>query len=165
MAYEYGLNIKRNDIPKADDESFQSPRPQIKETKDQERLKEVYLPPEVNHDPAAPVVEHVVSTIKSKGNNRLAELIALATEKAKQSARAEENEKLGYSSPRVKPEKIEKVRGSQVIITDDDKCDDEIFIRRTMSGDIHSEEFKRLFYANGGKEYVEKTGLLYAQAF
>ncbi|MER3478883.1 MAG: hypothetical protein C4287_23495 [Leptolyngbya sp. ERB_1_2] len=52
----------------------------------------------------------------------------------------------------------------RVQFTEGDVCDERTFIIRTRSSDIHSEEMKRLFWANGGEKYLV-LGLSYASAF
>jgi hypothetical protein len=160
---EYGITILRPEQPKDDSDTFKSRLPKIEETKDQARLKEVYSPPEVDHSIAKPVSLLVQDTVKRMGNDRLAELIAKASEKAKAAARTETKEERVSSYQSISSS---KKTVCPIQYTDADRCSsDEEFIKRTMGGDVHSIELKSLFYANGGQSYIDGTGLLYAMAF
>ena len=46
----------------------------------------------------------------------------------------------------------------------EDVCDDSTFVRKTIRGELHTNEYKRLFWANGGEKHLV-GGLTYAQAF
>lgn len=164
-----GLTIKRPETVSKEDNSFQSPRPELPLSEDQLRLNHV-TPPDVDHTPAEPVIEKSIDHAKNINNNRLAELLAKAELAAKEQAKIIERAHRISTNDPVRSRKVTntnvapKVSEPQVLITDADKCDDETFIKRAMGQDIHQPEMKRLFYANGGQTYID-TGLLYAQAF
>ncbi len=73
----------------------------------------------------------------------------------------------GRALPKVSRVRKPKVQVSSVIpvqFNAEDVVDPATFIKRTVNGDYHSPEMKRLFYANGGEVYL-KAGLSYANAF
>lgn len=177
----YGITIKREDTPKKEDDgSFQSSHPEVPVSKDAERLGHT-RPPVIDHTPAQPALEQAAEQAQEKGNDKLAALLAKAGEAARELAK-----KVGIgqaeranNSPRgakKKPSIIEQASPGNpcpVIWTQADVVSDEEFIKRTIasidynehsSGLIHSEELKRLFWANGGSKYLE-IGLLYGPAF
>jgi hypothetical protein len=108
-----------------------------------------------------------VERAKQDGNEALAAKIAEAQKKANEAMARVRGEKPATPKAKVvKSGKKPTTTGPIIPVTfsQDDVCDPETFIKRTRSGDYHAPEMKRLFYANGGTEYM-KSGLSYANAF
>ena len=173
-----GLTIKRPEVIKEDDGSFQSLRPNVSAPPDAIRLAEVYSPPVVDHTPAVPINDQIIEKAKEAGKNKLAELFERAAERAKQSALlievARRRETNGPSKPRKSsssssvssPNVIPAATKSepQILFSEEDECEnDEEFIKRTLNGDYHSTELKRIFFAAGIQKYLD-IGLLYPAA-
>jgi hypothetical protein len=175
----YGITIKRDlDTPKQEDDgSFNSSHPEVPVSEDAERLGHC-KPPVIDHTPALPALEQAKEQAQAKGNDLLAALLAKAGEAARELAK-----KVGISqkerAPRGEKKKVSLIEivpapsPCPVIWTQADVLSDEEFIKRTISsidynehssGSIHSEESKRLFWANGGARYIE-IGLMYGPAF
>lgn len=112
----------------------------------------------------------LVQQAKDSGNDKLAALIAKAQEDAKLAAKRAEERKAGKPMT-VQKRKERTVKAAPTVAAavqgefgPEDVCDDRTFIIRTRSGDFHTDEMKRLFWANGGLAYM-KAGLSYASAF
>lgn len=141
------------------EERFTAPRPAFNAPKDES----ITTPQPRDNRPAESLVERT----KREGKDILAEKIAKAQEAAKQAMARANGEKVTTSKPRVSSGRKSKVQTpgmAPVAFQPEDVCDPETFIKRTRSGDYHAPEMKRLFYANGGVEYM-KAGISYANAF
>jgi len=141
------------------EERFTAPRPAFNAPQNAEHL----TPQPRDNRPAESLVERT----KREGKDILAEKIAKAQEAAKQAMARANGEKVTTPKPRVNKGKKSKVQTpgmAPVSFQPEDVCDPETFIKRTRSGDYHTPEMKRLFYANGGEVYM-KAGISYANAF
>src|SRR5262249_13409240 len=110
----------------------------------------------------------LVEKAKSEGNDKLAEMIAKAQASAKAAAERAAAKREGRTLPSV-PRKPSKKKETPIVVqvghfNPEDVCDERNFIIRTRSSDIHSDEMRRLFWANGGEKYI-KAGLGYAAAY
>jgi hypothetical protein len=141
------------------EERFTAPRPAFNAPKDES----VTTPQARDNTPSL----SLAARAKLNGNEALAKKIAEAQEKANEAMARARGEKPATTKQRVTKGKKQKTEASTIIPVEfhpEDVCDEATFIRRTNSGDYHTPEMKRLFYANGGAEYL-KSGLSYANAF
>lgn len=141
-------------------ERFESPRPtfQAPQNADYMNVKEK------DNTPAKSLVQQA----KETGNDKLAEMIAKAQESAKKAAEIAAAKREGRKLPST-PRKPSAKKDTPIVVqvghfNPEDVLDARSFIIRTRSSDIHTDEMRRLFWANGGEKYI-KAGLGYAAAY
>ncbi len=139
-------------------ERFEAPRPAY-----QAPVNAGYTTPTQRDNTPA---KSLVQKAKESGSEKLAALIAKAEENAKKAVARAEALRAGKTIPSQK--RVKKSEAVPVVqvghFNPEDVCDEKTFIIRTRSSDIHSEEMKRLFWANGGKKFID-AGLGYASAY
>jgi hypothetical protein len=137
-------------------ERFKAPRPAFQAPKNAPHLE-----PKYKENVPAP-------SLASQASVATSEMVKRALLAASQAAKTETPDT--YGKPRQK--RAAKVETVEVKIKGDERpkyepedvCDDRTFIVKTRSGDYHTPEMKRLFWANGGERFMV-AGLTYAQAF
>jgi hypothetical protein len=141
-------------------ERFEAPRPtyQVPQNADYMNVKEK------DSTPAPSLVQKA----KSEGNDKLSEMIAKAQASAKAAAERVAAQREGRKLPST-PRKSAKKESAPIVVqvghfNPEDVCDDRTFIIRTRSSDIHTDEMRSLFWANGGEKFI-KAGLGYAAAY
>jgi len=123
--------------------------------------------PKVRDNTPAP---SIVEATKKSGDPKLVAMMEkweVSQAKAREAFERAQARKEGRSLPKVSRVRKAKAPVNTVIpvqFNADDVVEPATFIKRTVNGDYHSPEMKRLFYANGGEVYL-KAGLSYANAF
>lgn len=139
---------------------FEAPKPTYQAPQNADYMKQ-----EVKDNTPA---KSLLQKAKEEGNDKLVQLLEKAEASAKaavERAKAKsEGRKLPSTPTKRKEKKSEPVKVQVGHFNPEDVCDDRTFVIRTRSSDIHTEEMKRLFWANGGEKFM-KVGLGYASAF
>ena len=144
------------------EDRFQAPRPAYNAPENAE-----HLTPKVKDNTPAP---SIVESAKKSGDPKLVAMMEkweVSQAKAREAFEKAQARKEGRALPKVSRVRKPKAPVNTVIpvqFNSDDVCDPASFIKRTVTGDYHSPEMKRLFFANGGERYL-KAGLSYANAF
>lgn len=141
-------------------ERFESPRPAFQQPANAELL----TPQERDNSPAKSLSQQA----REGGNESLAKLIAKGEEAAKMFEARQKALKEGRPLPSA-PRKPRKKNDTAPTVEvgsfgPEDVLSDRDFIIRTRSSDIHSDEMRRLFWANGGEKWI-RAGLGYAAAY
>jgi hypothetical protein len=126
-----------------------------------------HITPRVKDNTPAP---SIVERAKKSDDPKLAAMLEkwdVAQKKAREAFERSQAQKEGRPLPKVT--RVRKAKApvpciAPVQFNPEDVVDPATFIKRTVNGDYHSPEMKRLFFANGGGDLL-KTGLSYANAF
>lgn len=146
------------------EDRFSAPRPAYNAPAD----AELTTPKVKDNTPALSVVE----AAKKSGDPKLVAMMEkweVSQAKAREAFERAQARNEGRALPKVN--RVRKAKTTAPVNTvipvqfsAEDVVDPATFIKRTLNGDYHSPEMKRLFYANGGEVYL-KAGLSYANAF
>lgn len=142
------------------EDRFASPRPTYNAPTDAE-----YLTPRVKDNTPAPSIREVAKQSADPKVVAMMEKWEVSQAKAREAFERAQGRKEGRSVTRTR--KAKQPVTSIIIRVQfgpEDVVDAVTFIKRTVNGDYHSPEMKRLFFANGGEAYL-KAGLSYASAF
>lgn len=156
-----------NGIPKVavavqQEDRFAAPRPTFNAPQNAD-----HITPKVRDNTPAPSVRELAKQSADPKVVAMLEKQEASLQKAKEAFARSQAQKEGKPLP--KATRVRKAKAPvpcviRVQFNPEDVCDAATFIKRTVTGDYHSPEMKRLFYANGGEKYL-LAGLSYANAF
>jgi hypothetical protein len=153
---QFGIpTVTQPAAPTPEVDRFKSPRPVFVPPKNAEHI----LPKVKDNSPAPSLASQATTT-----SNDVVKAALLAASQAGKTTIPDSTGK----APRQQKARVEKAEQPKVNTAPQfgpkDVCDERTFIVRTRSGDYHTPEMKRLFWANGGERHMVGS-LTYAQAF